>query len=93
MQSIIQKEKVCYFCGRTDHLEEHHCISGSGFRKLAEKYGLKVWLCEMCHRDGKTGVHGQGLRKKRQLQKVAQRAFERLYGHAEWMRIFMRNYL
>ena len=58
MKSIIQKEKECYLCGSTLNLEKHHCIHGTAGRKLADKYGLTVWLCAYHHRDQKNGVHG-----------------------------------
>ena len=55
MESIIQKEKVCYVC-RSPYVEKHHIFKGTANRKLSEKYGLTVWLCPEHHR-GNTGVH------------------------------------
>lgn len=92
MRSIIQNEKKCYLCGSTVGLERHHCIFGDGWRKLADKYGLTVWLCGYHHRDNRNGVHGNNELAK-QLKKVAQGAFEKKYSHEKWMQIFGRNYL
>lgn len=93
MRSIIQTEKRCYLCGSTVGLERHHCIHGSGWRQLADKYGLTVYLCGRCHRDGKVGVHGQNTEADMKLKRAAQRAFEKKWNHDIWMLQFKRNYL
>jgi hypothetical protein len=56
--SIIQNKKECYVCKTTYGLEFHHCIFGTGRRKLADEDGLTVWLCSEHHR-GTFGVHGK----------------------------------
>jgi len=87
----MQDEKECYLCGRSGNLESHHCIAGTANRRLSEKYGLKVWLCNDCH-TGKGGAQYDaklGLR----LKQDAQRAFEKEFGHEKWMQVFMKNYL
>lgn len=96
MESIIQREKKCFFCGKSGALESHHCIGGNPGRKNSEKYGLKVWLCgdftaNRCHR-GKNGPHQNPIAAEH-LHKVAQIYFEKEHGRDEWMRIFGRNYL
>ena len=48
MESIIQTEKECFICGRTEPLHNHHCIEGS-YRKASDRYGLCVWLCVEHH--------------------------------------------
>lgn len=53
--------------------------------------GLVVYLCADHHR-GPIGVHNDYIMKER-LEKDAQRAFEALYGHLEWMETFRKNYL
>ena len=93
MKSIIQREKRCYLCGSTVGLEEHHCIHGTGWRKLAEQYGLKVWLCYKHHRDSRVGVHGLNVKADKMLKRLAQRTFEKRYNHDIWMLQFGRNYL
>lgn len=47
-QSVIQAERECFICGRTEPLHRHHCIEGS-YRKKSEEYGLTVYLCAECH--------------------------------------------
>ena len=90
-QSILQRDKVCYFCTRTFGLERHHIFAGVANRKLSEKYGFWVWLCHKCH-TGKDGAQYDPLKNKL-LKMDAQTAFERTHTHAEWMKIFGKNYL
>lgn len=99
MKSIIQRNKVCYLCGKAyeygpDRLEEHHIFEGNPGRKNSEKYGLKVYLCgSKCHRTGRESAHQCGETMQR-LHEDGQRAFEEHHGtREEFMRIFGRNYL
>ena len=40
----------CMYCGTTKGpFHEHHIFPGS-FRKVSEKFGLKIRLCWLCHR-------------------------------------------
>ena len=48
MKSIIQEDRECYICGRTEPLHTHHCLAGA-YRQKAEEYGLKVYLCPEHH--------------------------------------------
>ena len=93
MLSILQDldDRKCYICGCTRNLELHHAMSGTANRKLSTKYGLVVLLCRD-HHTGKIGVHTDYFMKER-LEKDAQRAFEAIYGHREWMQVFRKNYL
>lgn len=92
MKSIIQTNKdECYLCGGRAS-EEHHVLKASN-RKWSEKYGLKVYLCPMCHRIGKHAVHNDRETDLR-LIRTAQKIFELQVGTREdFMRIFGRNYL
>ena len=99
MKSIMQdNDGTCYLCIKMNRdyrrkiTEEHHCIFGTGNRKLSEKYGLKVRLCIMHHREGKEAVH-QNSTNARILQKDAQRAFEKHYPNLDFRKIFGINYL
>ncbi len=93
-----KKEGTCYLCVlqnqdyalRTD-LEEHHVMPGTANRRLSERYGLKVYLCRQHHREGPGAVHNN-IQQQCFLQKKAQEAFETRHSHAEWMRIFGRDY-
>lgn len=77
MRSIMTDNlKVCYFCGKTENIDLHHCIHGKIGRKLATQYHLLVGLCQECHR-GACGVHGKyGYEKDLKLKRDAQLAWE-----------------
>lgn len=100
MKSIMheKKEGTCYLCKRLNgdyypkQTQEHHAIFGTWGRDLAEKHGLKVYLCLYHHTEGKMAVH-RNQNMARILQKDAQEAFEKTHTHEEWMEIFGRNYL
>lgn len=91
--SILCSDKLhCYLCGRYGYTEEHHIFQG-GNRKLSEEYGLKVYLCLYCHREGKKAAHRDG-ETENYLHRIGQQAFENKYGsRQEFMKIFKENYL
>lgn len=94
MKSIIQAKKECYICGLYAPVEEHHIFFGTANRKMSEKYGLKVYLCEEHHR-GTIGVHGKlGHSLDVRLKKDAEKQFLR-QGHTieEFISLFGKNYL
>jgi hypothetical protein len=90
-------EKFCELCGTSRNLEEHHVFHGTANRKLSEKYGLKMWLCQKHHTGDETGnkeaIHfnkGMDLFYKKKYQQK----FEREHGTREdFIKIFGRNYL
>lgn len=88
-KSIMQNEEVCYISGSRMQLDKHHCIHGGANRKLAEKYGLWVWLRHDIH----MRLHDQDKELDRKLEQDAQKAFENKYSREEWMRLFRKNYL
>lgn len=90
-KSIIQtgEEKVCFVTGSRVNLDCHHCVHGVSNRKFAEKYGLWVWLRHDIH----MLLHDKDKELDRRLEQEAQRAFERLYSHDEWMKHVRKNYL
>ena len=74
-------------------LEEHHIFYGSHCERAAsEHYGLKVLLCVGHHRTGRKAVH-KNPESREYLCRIAQKEFERLYGHESYMGTFSRNYL
>ena len=94
MKSIMQNDKECYLCGATHNLEMHHIIEGTANRKNSEEQGLKVWLCQECHK-GNDGVHKNAM-KAINLKKEA----EIMWLQYDWARsiqdfvnIFGKNYL
>lgn len=93
MKSIMQDmdEPRCYVCGCQRNLEVHHAMHGTANRSLATKYNLVVWLCRD-HHTGRIGVHSDIILDER-IKKDAQRAFEKIYGHSKWMKVFRKNYL
>lgn len=92
-ESIIQTdgEKVCFVSGSQINLDRHHqlCIHGNANRKIAEKYGLWVWLRHDLHMN----LHDKDKELDRELEQEAQRAFEKKYSHELWMKLFGKNYL
>ena len=98
MKSIMHSEKgICYMCEKlygndaNCHTEEHHVIFGTANRKLAEKYGLKVYLCLGHHRTSSEAVHVNH-DMARMLQEDAQEAFENHYPDLSFREIFGRNF-
>lgn len=106
METIMPTIKgVCYICGMQCHTESHHIFHGTANRKIAEKEGLKVWLCHECHRNGRHAVH-RCRATDLSLQKDAQAVWEAKYiesypyeKHAEeaareaFRQLFGRSYL
>lgn len=66
-KSIIQEQSggECYLCDLFLGIdtpapirEEHHVMHGTANRRLAEHYGLKVYLCPYHHRSGPQAAAG-----------------------------------
>ena len=91
MDSIIQKERKCFLCGKVTPLEMHHIFGGAN-RKKSERYGLKVYLCHWCHNEPPAGVHFNR-ENDLILKQTAQRVFERDHTREQFMEEFGRNYL
>ena len=88
----MQREKVCYVCRRDRGLHLHHCIHGTANRKLSDKYGLVIWLCQE-HHTGQMGVHNQ-IWMDNLIKAEAQKAFEEKIGDRKmFMSIFGKSYL
>lgn len=81
----------CYICGSPYGLENHHCMHGTANKRLADKYGLYVPLCNGCHHELQNGKNGRPLDLK--LMQEAQRKFEQKYTHEKWMQVFRKNFL
>lgn len=92
MKSIITDDlEHCYICDRPrDHI--HHIFYGTANRKQSDKYNLVIPLCYSCHNSSNNGIH---FNKALDLaiKKVAQKRFEEIYSHSEFMAVFGRNYL
>jgi len=85
---ITDNFEECYLCGSGCSLTPHHCMKGTGNRKLADKYKLIVPLCIQCHKELHDNNKGE-----RYLIEIAQKLFESKYSHELWMKVFMKNYL
>lgn len=94
MKSIIQNKKVCYVCGTTTWLEEHHIFEGTANRKLSEKYGLKIYLCHRHHTEVPDGIHFDKWLRDRTKQE-AQKIFMEHYDKTteDFIKIFGKNYI
>ena len=93
-----QKDGTCYLCmllngDYDDHkiTEEHHAVFGWANRNLAERYGLKVYICPEHHRNGKNAAH-KNYKIAKLLQEKAQEAFERENPNLSFRAIFGMNY-
>lgn len=95
--SIMQSRRECYVCRKKYNvatvagLEEHHVLNGP-LRPMAERYGLKVWLCHRHHNEPGYSAHFDH-HLRLDLKKQAQRDFESLYGHDRWMEETGKDYL
>lgn len=67
--SIIQTKCECFICHKSPSagLEHHHCLHGTGQRKLCDQDSLWIWLCRNCH----SRLHDFNEHDK-ELQKLAQ---------------------
>ena len=99
MKSIMQqKDGSCYLCMmlKNDYstkrdLEEHHVIFNAHQRHLAEKFGLKVYLCRYHHTESPEAVH-KNRANRSLLEDRAQRTFEKHFPELDFMAIFGKNY-
>ena len=87
----MQTKEECYITGSRINLDRHHqyCLHGIANRKIAEKYGLWVYLRHDIHMK----LHEKDKELDRQLEQDAQRAFEEKYSHELWIQLFRKNYL
>lgn len=92
MKTVLQTEKECFVCGTTQNLHDHHVFFGAR-RKLAEKRGLKVFLCVRHHTGSNEAVHNNRVLDL-SLKRMAQKYYEEHYGTREdFIGEFGKNYL
>lgn len=91
------KNGTCYLCMKLSgdytyhwYLEEHHIFGGPN-RVHSEAEGLKVYLCQECHR-GRNGVH-MDREKMDFLHREGQKAYEKTHTRDQFMQLIGRNYL
>lgn len=94
MNSIVQNDKECLFCGTTQGLHKHHLWHGTSNRANADKYGLWVWLCAYHHEHAPESPH-RDRRMDIKLMQLGQSEFERqgIGTREEFMAIFGKNVL
>lgn len=96
-----KEDRTCYLCIRLHddystqtNLQEHHVAFGwfGAGRRLSEKFGLKVYLCDGHHEHSREAVHvNEEIRQM--LCEDAQRAFEAHYPNLSFKDIFGINYI
>lgn len=73
--SKMQTSCECFICHKpmSAGLDHHHCLHGSGTRKICDEDGyLWVWLCRKCH----SALHDKGEHDK-ELKQYAQQVYIR----------------
>ena len=91
-KSILQKEKACLICDTTQNVECHHVYFGTANRKVSEKHGFTVWLCNHHHTGSRNSVH-QNRELDLMLKKAMQMVYEIDHSREEFMELIGRNYL
>lgn len=98
-KSIIQvKDGRCYLCmklgmyGKYPIVHKHHVFGGTANRKISEEYGLTVYLCPGHHEFSTEAVHANA-GNMLLIRQDAQRIFEKMHSHEEFMSLFGKNYL
>ena len=93
MKSILQNHKECFICAKRIGLHDHHIFFGTARRKISEKNGFKVWLCQQ-HHQSTFGAHGsKGHELDLYLKKICQMKFEETHTRREFIKLIGRNYL
>lgn len=95
MKSILQKNKECYVC-KSLYVEDHHIYFGPN-RKISEKHGFKVWLCNLHHTGSISGNSKNAVHFNRdmnlRLKKECQRKYEEEHTRDEFIKLIGRSYL
>ena len=82
----------CYICGRYTQTENHHIFFGKGNRILSDDYGLTVFLCPECHKEGKKSVH-KCEDTRRKLEEIGKEVFlDQIGTEEDFKRIFIGIY-
>ena len=91
MKSILQTNKECYVCKTTYNLHLHHIYFGPN-RKVSDKNGFVVYLCQY-HHEGTYGVHGKnGNELNKKLKQECQKKYEQAHTREEFIKLIGRNY-
>lgn len=91
-KSIITDDmEHCYFCGMPKEAI-HHIYMGNPWRKISDKNGFIVPLCNYHHNMSNNSVH---FNKDMDLtlKRACQTKFEQAHSREEFVRLIGRNYL
>lgn len=92
MKSILQTNKECYVCKTTYNLHLHHIYFGPN-RKISDKNGFVVYLCQY-HHEGTYGVHGKyGNELNKKLKQEYQKKYEQAHTREEFIKLIGKSYL
>lgn len=92
MESIIQNERVCFFC-KSPYVHKHHVFYGTANRKLSDKDGMVIWLCPMHHNMSNLGIHFDH-DLDLEVKQIAQKRWEEIYGERkDFIRRYGKSYL
>lgn len=81
----------CYVCGNPN-TQWHHVFFGNANRKISDRYGYVIGLCQ-AHHTGQNGVHFNK-RLDMQLKTMAQEHFESNYGSREdFIKVFGKSFI
>ena len=93
MKSIIQDKKECYICKTTYNLHLHHIFFGTANRKISDKNGFVIYLCQY-HHESDFGVHGKyGDELNRKLKSECQKKYEENHTRQEFINLIGRNFI
>ena len=88
-RSLLQgDQKECYLTGCQSGLDRHHIYGGPN-RSISEQWGCWVWLKHDLH----MRLHDKDKALDKRLKQDCQNAFEAKYGHDQFMKLFLKNYL
>ena len=88
--SILNNLDYCYFCGKP--AECIHEVYYGKNRQISIKNGFCIGLCNYHHNMSDQSVHfNQEMNKE--LRRVYQEAFEKMFSHEEVMGLIGENYL
>ena len=93
MNSILQSNKECYVCKTTYNLHLHHICFGTANRKVSDKNGFTVYLCQY-HHEGTYGVHGKnGKELNMKLKQECEKKFEENHTKEEFISLIGRSFI
>lgn len=88
---ITQNNDECYICGRPSECI-HHIYEGTGRRKISDREGFVVPLCNRCHNMSDNSVHFNK-ELDLMLKRECQVEYEKAHTRKEFIRLIGRNYL